>query len=63
MDLEEVTDNLKDKAPAIVKENKGALIGALIGYFLTNSHQAQSTLLGAVAGAIIVDKKAKEEEE
>ena len=61
--LQEITDNLSDKAPEIVKENKGALAGALIGYFLSDNSKAQSVLLGAIAGALLVDKKKDDEEE
>ena len=59
--LEKVVNQFKDKAPQIVKDNKGALIGALIGYLLTDSEEAKSAILGAVAGAIIVDSKEKKE--
>lgn len=59
--LKEVVDNLKDKAPEMVKDNKGALIGAAVGYLLTNNKEAQSTILGAIAGSVFVDKKKDEE--
>lgn len=59
-----ITDNLpgvveqfKDKAPELVKSNKGALIGAVIGYLLTENKEAQSALIGAIAGAVIIDNK------
>ena len=55
--LDQMVEGFKDKAPEIVKENKGALIGAVIGYLLTDSKQAQSALLGAIAGAVVVDNK------
>ena len=59
--LDDVVSNFKDKAPELVKENKGALIGAVIGYLLTDSKQAQSAILGAIAGAVVVDNKKEEE--
>ena len=55
--IKEVLDNLKETAPETVKNNKGALIGAVLGYLLTDSKQAQSTILGAAAGSLFVDKK------
>ena len=55
--LQEITDNLQDKAPEIVKQNKGALLGAVIGYFISDNEKAKSVLLSAVAGALLVDRK------
>lgn len=55
--VQKVIDNLKDKTPEMVKENKGALIGALVGFLLTDNKAAQSSILGALAGSLIVDKK------
>lgn len=57
MNLDEIKDKLEEKTPAVVQENKGALIGALVGYFLSDNEKAKSLLLGAVAGALLVDKK------
>lgn len=54
--VEDLVDKFKDKAPEMVKENKGALIGAVIGYFLSDNTKAQSAILGALAGAVFVDK-------
>ena len=59
--LSEAVDQFKDKVPELVKDNKGALIGAVVGFLLTDSKQAQSTILGALAGSVIVDKKKDEE--
>lgn len=61
-DLQTITDNVKEKVPELIKNNKGALIGAIVGFFLTDSKQAQSTILGAIAGAVVVDNAKKEEE-
>lgn len=55
--LQEIVEQFKDKAPDMVKDNKGALMGAVIGYLLTNNEQAKSAILGAVAGAVIADKE------
>lgn len=54
---QKVVDNLSEKTPELVKKNKGALIGAVIGYLLTDNEKAKSALLGAVAGSLIGDKK------
>lgn len=51
---------LTDKVPELVKENKGALIGAVIGYLLTDSKEAQSAILGALAGKVLVDESKEE---
>ena len=59
--LQKITDNLSEKAPEIVKENKGALAGALVGYFLSDNSKAQSVLLGAIAGAFLIDQKKEDE--
>lgn len=50
--IEKIVEQFKDKAPEMVKDNKGALIGAVIGFLLTDNKQAQSALLGAIAGAV-----------
>lgn len=55
--IKEVLDNLKETAPETVKNNKGALIGAVVGWLLTDNKQAQSSILGAIAGSLFVDKK------
>lgn len=60
--LDEIVEKFKDQAPELVKDNKGALIGAVIGYLLTDNKQAQGAMLGALAGSVIVDKKKEEDE-
>jgi len=55
--VQDIIESFKDKAPDMVKDNKGALVGAVIGFLLTDNKQAQSTILGAIAGSIVVDKK------
>lgn len=59
--LQKITDSLDEKTPQLVKDNKGAMIGALVGLFLTNNEKAKSTLLGAVAGALLIDQKKEDE--
>lgn len=55
--MDDLMKKLGDQAPSIVKNNKGALIGALIGYFLSDNEKAKSAILGAVAGSLLADKK------
>jgi hypothetical protein len=54
---QDALDKLSEKTPEIVKDNKFALVGALVGFLLTDNKQAQSTILGAVAGSLLGDKK------
>lgn len=61
MNLDKIKEGLDEKAPEIVKNNKGALAGALVGYFISDNEKAKSLLLGAVAGALLLDKKQDEE--
>lgn len=61
--LDEVVANFKDQAPELVKSNKGALIGAVIGYLLSDNQKAQSTILGILAGSVLVDGTKQKEEE
>jgi hypothetical protein len=61
--MQDFLENFKEKAPELVKDNKGALLGAAVGYFLlADNKQAQSAILGAVAGSLLLDKKKEEEE-
>lgn len=53
--LDNIVEKFKDEAPQLVKDNKGALIGAVIGYLLTDNEKAQSAILGLLAGSILVD--------
>lgn len=59
--IERITDAVKEKVPEIIKENKGALIGAIIGLFISDNEKAKSAVLTAIAGSVIVDKKKDEE--
>lgn len=55
--IKDVIETVKTKTPELVKDNKGALIGAVVGLLLTNNKEAQSSLIGAIAGSLLVDKK------
>lgn len=57
--MSNILEQLKEKAPEIVKNNKGALIGAVFGYLLSDSKEAQSVILGALAGTVIEAKNDK----
>ena len=57
--FDELVNKFREDAPQVVKDNKGALLGALVGYLLTDNKQAQSTILGLVAGSVLVDNKEK----
>lgn len=59
--VQKVQDSFEDKAPEIVKNNKGALLGALVGYLISDSEKAKSVLLGVVAGAVALDNKKDKE--
>lgn len=61
--MDKTIENLKEQLPVLVKDNKGALVGAAIGYFFSDDPKVQSALLGAIAGAIILDKKEEDEDE
>lgn len=60
--VQKVQDGFEEKAPELVKQNKGALLGAIVGYFVSDSEKAKSILLGLVAGAVTLDNKKKDEE-
>lgn len=56
---------LQDKAPELIKNNKGALIGAGLGYLLSQkleeNPQIQTTVLGLLAGALFDKGEEKKE--
>lgn len=58
--MDDLIKKFSDKAPEIVKENKGALIGALVGYVISNDEKAKSVLMGTVAGSLLGDRNGKE---
>lgn len=45
-----------------ISENKGALVGAVVGYLFSDNKKIQSAILGAVAGALILDKEKPKDE-
>lgn len=59
--LQKIVNDVKDQMPKAVEENKGALLGAVVGWLLTDNKQAQSSIIGAIAGSLLVDKKKDEE--
>lgn len=61
MDLQKFTEPLKEKLPEMVKDNQGAFVGAVIGYLLSDNEKAKSSIMGAIAGALVLDKKKDEQ--
>lgn len=58
-------DGVTKDLPNLVKENKGAAIGALLGYFLADTLNEHEGLVTAVLGGLVgkaVDDKKKEKE-
>ena len=58
-------DGLTKDLPHLVRDNKGAAVGAIIGYFLADTLSQHEGLLPAVVGALVgskVDDKKKEKE-
>jgi len=58
--IDNVLEDIKEKAPEMLKENKGALVGLAIGYALSGDDKAQTTLLAGILGSLVVDKKKEE---
>lgn len=56
MTIKDLIKEYGDSAPELVKNNKGALVGAIIGYLLSDNEKAKSAILGAVAGKVLGDK-------
>lgn len=59
-------DTVTKELPEAVKENKGAVIGAAIGYFLGDTLKKNEGLIAAVLGGLVghaVDEKKKDKEE
>ena len=56
---------LQDKAPELIKNNKGALIGAGLGYLLSEkleeNPQIMTTVIGLLAGTLFDNAKEKKE--
>lgn len=57
-------DGLTKDLPNLLKENKGAAIGGILGYFLADTLSQHECLLPAVVGALVgkqVDDKNKKD--
>jgi hypothetical protein len=55
--MNEINEKISALVPEIVQDNKGALVGALIGYLLLDDEKTKQALIGAIAGSLFVDKK------
>lgn len=63
--VKKVTDSVTKDLPKLVKENKGAAIGAVVGYLLSDKLQENEGLISALLGGLVgkaVDDKKKEKE-
>lgn len=63
--INKVMDSITKDLPNIVKENKGAAIGAVVGYLLADTLSENEGLLTALVGGLVgkaVDDKKKEKE-
>lgn len=64
--VKKVTDSVTKDLPKLVKENKGAAIGAVVGYLLADKLQENEGLITAVLGGLVgknfVDDKKDEKE-
>lgn len=64
--VKKVTDSVTKDLPKLVKENKGAAIGAVVGYLLSDKLAENEGLLTALVGGLVgknfVDDKKKEKE-
>lgn len=62
--VSKVMNGLTKDLPNAVKENKGAAIGAVIGYLLADKVEENKGIITAVLGGLVghaVDEKKKEE--
>lgn len=61
--VKKTMDGLTKDLPKLVKENKGAAIGAVVGYLLADklneNQNVMTALLGALAGHVVDEKKEK----
>lgn len=61
--VNKLVDSVTKDLPKLVKENKGAAIGAVVGYLLADklseNNEITSSILGGLVGAFIDDKKEK----
>jgi uncharacterized protein YcfJ len=63
--VQKVVDNVTKDLPNLVKTNKGAAIGAVVGYLLADKLQENEGLIPAILGGLVgheVDEKKKEKE-
>lgn len=51
--VKKVTDSLTKDLPKLVKENKGAAIGAVVGYLLADKLNENEGLITAVLGGLV----------
>ncbi len=64
--VDKTLNTLTKELPEAVKENKGAAVGAVIGYFLADKVEENKGILTAVLGGLVghaVDEKVKEKKE
>lgn len=61
--VKKVMDSVTKDLPKLVKENKGAAIGAVVGYlaadFLTKNEGLVSALLGGLVGHAVDEKQSE----
>lgn len=63
--MKKVTDSVTKDLPSLVSENKGAAIGAVIGFLLSDKLQEHEGLVSALLGGLVgkaVDDHKKEKE-
>ncbi len=63
--VKKTADSLMKDLPKLVKENKGAAVGAVVGYLLADKLQETEGLIPALLGGLIgheVDEKKAEKE-
>lgn len=63
--VKKTVDSLTKELPKIVTENKGAAIGAVLGYLLSDKLAENEGIITAVLGGLVgnaVDTKKKEKE-
>lgn len=63
--VNKLVDSVTKDLPNLVKENKGAAIGAVVGYLLSDKLAENEGILTAIVGGLVgktVDDKKKEKE-
>jgi hypothetical protein len=64
--VSKLLDTVKKDLPKLVKENKGAAIGAVAGYFLADTLNKHEGVIVSLLGALVghaVDEKTKDKKE